>query len=41
VRIVRGGAFASPTNSMRAEYRNKFKSGRGQYNVGIRVARDL
>jgi formylglycine-generating enzyme required for sulfatase activity len=41
VRIVRGGAFGSPTNSMRAEHRGKFKSGRGQYNVGIRVARDL
>ncbi len=41
VRVVRGGAYASPANSMRAEHREKFKSGRGQYNVGIRVARDL
>ena len=40
-RIVRGGAFRSPANSMRVENRDKFKSGRGQYNVGIRVARDL
>ncbi|MDH5354933.1 MAG: SUMF1/EgtB/PvdO family nonheme iron enzyme [Gammaproteobacteria bacterium] len=40
-RIVRGGAFRSPASSMRAENREKFKSGRGQYNVGIRVARDL
>ena len=41
VRIVRGGAYRSPANSMRAENREKFKSGKGQYNVGIRVARDL
>ncbi len=41
VRVVRGGAYRSPANSMRAENREKFKSGRGQYNVGIRVARDL
>ena len=40
-RVVRGGAFGSPANSMRSENREKFKSGRGQYNVGIRVARDL
>ncbi|MCP4187261.1 MAG: SUMF1/EgtB/PvdO family nonheme iron enzyme [Gammaproteobacteria bacterium] len=40
-RIVRGGAFRSPASSMRVENREKFKSGRGQYNVGIRVARDL
>ncbi len=40
-RIVRGGAFRSPVSSMRVENREKFKSGRGQYNVGIRVARDL
>jgi hypothetical protein len=26
---------------MRAEHRDKFKSGRGQYNVGIRVAREI
>ena len=41
VRIVRGGAYRSPANSMRAENRDKFPSGRGQYNVGIRIARDL
>ena len=41
VRVARGGAFGSPANSMRAEKREKFKSDRGQYNVGIRVARDL
>jgi formylglycine-generating enzyme required for sulfatase activity len=40
-RIVRGGAFRSPASSMRVENRDKFKSDRGQYNVGIRVARDL
>ncbi|MDC1287957.1 SUMF1/EgtB/PvdO family nonheme iron enzyme, partial [Gammaproteobacteria bacterium] len=41
VRIVRGGAYRSPANSMRVENREKFKSDRGQYNVGFRVARDL
>ncbi len=41
VRVVRGGAFRSPASSMRVENREKFKSGKGQYNVGIRVARDL
>ena len=41
VRVVRGGAYRSPANSMRVENREKFKSGKGQYNVGIRVARDL
>ncbi len=40
-RIVRGGAYRSPANSMRVENRDKFKSKSGQYNVGIRVARDL
>jgi formylglycine-generating enzyme required for sulfatase activity/serine/threonine protein phosphatase PrpC len=41
VRVVRGGAYRSPANSMRSENRETFKSGKGQYNVGIRVARDL
>ncbi len=41
VRVVRGGAYRSPATSMRVENREKFKSGKGQYNVGIRVARDL
>ena len=41
VRVVRGGSYGSPADSMRVENRHKFKSGRGQYNVGIRVARDL
>jgi formylglycine-generating enzyme required for sulfatase activity/serine/threonine protein phosphatase PrpC len=41
VRIVRGGAYQSPSSSMRVENREKFKSDKGQYNVGIRVARDL
>jgi formylglycine-generating enzyme required for sulfatase activity len=41
VRIVRGGSYGSPADSMRVENRNKFKSSKGQYNVGIRVARDL
>jgi len=41
VRITRGGAYRSPANSMRVENRDKFKSNKGQYNVGFRVARDL
>lgn len=41
VRVVRGGAYGSPATSMRSENREKFKSGKGHYNVGIRVARDL
>ena len=39
--VVRGGAYRSPASSMRVENREKFKSGKGQYNVGIRIARDL
>lgn len=41
VRVVRGGSFASPASSMRVENRETFPSNKGQYNVGIRVARDL
>jgi formylglycine-generating enzyme required for sulfatase activity/serine/threonine protein phosphatase PrpC len=41
VRVVRGGSYGSPADSMRVENREKFKSGKGQYNVGMRVARDL
>ncbi|MCH7880726.1 MAG: SUMF1/EgtB/PvdO family nonheme iron enzyme [Proteobacteria bacterium] len=41
VRVVRGGAFRSPADSMRVENREKFPSKRGQYNVGFRLARDL
>ncbi|MCK4709394.1 MAG: SUMF1/EgtB/PvdO family nonheme iron enzyme, partial [Gammaproteobacteria bacterium] len=40
VRIVRGGAFRSPASSMRVENRETFPSNKGQYNVGIRLARD-
>jgi len=41
VRIVRGGAFRSPADSMRVENRNTFRSNKGQYNVGFRIAREL
>jgi formylglycine-generating enzyme required for sulfatase activity/serine/threonine protein phosphatase PrpC len=41
VRVVRGGAYGSPASSMRVENREKFKSDKGQYNVGFRVAREL
>ena len=41
VRVVRGGAYRSPASSMRVENREKFPSGKGQYNVGIRIVREL
>ena len=41
VRVARGGAYRSPASSMRVENREKFPSNKGQYNVGIRLARDL
>ncbi len=41
VRIVRGGAFRSPATSMRVENRETFPSNKGQYNVGIRLVREL
>jgi len=41
VRIVRGGSFRSPASSMRVENRKTFPSKKGQYNVGIRLVRDI
>lgn len=41
VRIVRGGSFRSPASSMRVENRETFSSKKGQYNVGIRLVRDI
>jgi formylglycine-generating enzyme required for sulfatase activity len=41
VRIVRGGAFRSPASSMRVENRETFPSKKGQYNVGIRIVREM
>ena len=41
VRVVRGGSYASPASSMRVENRETFPSSKGQYNVGLRVVRDL
>lgn len=41
VRVVRGGAFRSPASSMRVENRETFPSNKGQYNVGIRLVRDI
>ncbi len=41
VRVVRGGAFRSPASSMRVENRETFPSNSGQYNVGIRLVREL
>ncbi len=40
-RVVRGGSFRSPAQSIRSENREKFPGGSGQFNVGIRLARDL
>ena len=41
VRIVRGGAYRSPASSMRVENREKYPSNKGQYNVGIRLVREM
>jgi formylglycine-generating enzyme required for sulfatase activity/serine/threonine protein phosphatase PrpC len=41
VRVARGGAYRSPASSMRVENRENFPSSKGQYNVGIRLVRDL
>jgi formylglycine-generating enzyme required for sulfatase activity/serine/threonine protein phosphatase PrpC len=41
VRVVRGGAYRSPASSMRVENREVFPSNKGQYNVGIRLVREL
>lgn len=41
VRVARGGAYASPASSMRAENREKFKSDRGRDHIGIRLVREL
>ncbi len=41
LRVARGGAFRSPASSMRVENRERFPSSKGQYNVGIRLARDV
>lgn len=41
VRVARGGAFRSPASSMRSSNREKFPSNKGQYHLGIRLARDI
>lgn len=41
VRVVRGGAYRSPASSMRVENRETFVSNKGQYNVGIRLVREM
>lgn len=41
VRVVRGGAYRSPASSMRVENRETFPSNKGQYNVGIRLVREM
>ena len=41
VRVVRGGSFRSPASSMRVDNRETFPSSKGQYNVGIRLVREL
>ena len=41
VRIVRGGSYRSPSSSMRVENRETFPSNKGQYNVGIRLVREM
>ncbi len=41
VRVVRGGSHRSPASSMRVVNRETFPGNKGQYNVGIRLARDI
>lgn len=40
-RVVRGGGFASPQQSIRSAKRDRLKSDLGYEHVGIRIARDL
>ncbi len=40
-RVVKGGAYDDPSDSMRVSKRNKFRATRGYDNIGIRVLREL
>ncbi len=40
-RVVRGGSYSSPQQSIRSAKRDKLKSNRSYDHVGIRIARDL
>ena len=40
-RVARGGAFNTPSTSMRNQRRTSFQSTRPRTNIGFRVARDL
>ncbi len=40
-RVVRGGAFSAPMQSLRTAKRDKFKASQGYDNIGFRIARDM
>lgn len=40
-RVVRGGAFSAPLQSLRSAKRDKFKASQQYDNIGFRVARDM
>lgn len=40
-RVVRGGAYTTPPNSIRSQNRDKFKSENAYDHIGIRIVRDL
>ncbi len=40
-RVVRGGAFSAPMQSLRTSKRDKFKASQGYDNIGFRIARDM
>ncbi|MEM7406202.1 MAG: SUMF1/EgtB/PvdO family nonheme iron enzyme [Pseudomonadota bacterium] len=40
-RIARGGAYNTPSDSLRSQKRAAFKSTRGRKNIGFRIAREL
>ncbi len=40
-RVVRGGAYTTPPNSIRSQNRDKFKSEKAYDHIGIRIVRDL
>ena len=40
-RVVRGGSYYSPADSIRTAKRDKFKSDQAYDNIGIRLARDI
>ena len=40
-RMVRGGAYNSPSESLRVQKRDAYTATRGMRNIGFRIARDM